>query len=177
MRVVLKQRIWSNFRITFEVRPFAITQPPALLISLTGFTMAEEKVVQDMVQQTWTVPKNKDPHFAQPMNTFQLHNAIRLFMATIRIECIDIKMTGRVLTPRFNILSNNPQSIDPYTWTALCIALTALIYLSIMDGTGSSTCLFLCAICHSYSHLIGLCPFLNVLGWNRPTPQQGPPPG
>lgn len=42
-----------------------------------------------------------------------LTTAIQTFIDSVRIERIDFKITGGILTPRFNILSNAPPSSNP----------------------------------------------------------------
>ena len=148
-------------------------------MSLTGFTTLDEQTVHETIQQTWATPamcdkiittiQNKDP---QHPNISHLRNNIKNFISMVQVERIDTKMFGSVLTPRFNILSNNPPSSNPYAWTDLRIILTSLQYHTPMDGTGTSLRLTPCAICHSYSHPTGLCPFPKIPGWNGPTPRQ-----
>lgn len=163
---------------TFETRAFNITTPPALLFSLEGFTTSDEATIRLAVQTAWSQQNvlnnltsligNKDPAFTNEENFPTLHNALRDFINTVRIERVDIRAPKGIPTPRFNVFSDFLPSTDPYAWTDVHLALKALPYPSEYDGTGVYTRLAPCSLCRSYTHPTGLCPFPNIPGWNGP---------
>ncbi|KAF8546649.1 hypothetical protein OG21DRAFT_1527693 [Imleria badia] len=178
-QTILAQRVWSTAKITFEAKAFAVTQLPPLLFTLIGFTILEVSTVHETVQRTWATQERcenianiictADPSFTSTIEHDRLRNAIQTFITTIQVEHVDIKLPGGVPALCFNIMTNNPPSMDPRAWTNLCISLSTLKYHSNMDSTGKSQCMAPCAICHSHTHLTGLCPFPAIPGWNGPT--------
>jgi hypothetical protein len=95
------------------------------------------------------------------------------FLNSLDVKHLDINEKKGVLAPMFNVYANAKHIHDPEVWGKLHHTLATQQYHSTMLEQGT-ICLapFNCRICHRIDHPSGLCPFLNVTNWKRPTGQE-----
>ncbi|KAG1840414.1 hypothetical protein C8R48DRAFT_781762 [Suillus tomentosus] len=170
--LIISQCIWSTADITFEVLPFHCTNPPKLLLCLSGFTTPDTETISKTVADVWSHDEHRhniDDIFS--MCGFQddelVYKATRDLIQSIHVEMLNFKITGRLSVPRFNIFTASPTN-DAKTWTNLRGYLHLLEYPTGLDGCGTAAALYPCQICHSLAHPHGLCPFPHIPQWNGP---------
>lgn len=175
--VILTQRVWSASKITFKAHPFEVKNIPSLIICLAGFISPDDDAALDTVRMMWSQPEIKekisklltlhDPTFSGDEAQTRATEATAALIRSTRVELLDVKVTGGIPSPRYNIFVNSPTD-NMRVWTKIKDLFFNLLYPSLLNGTAKPKKLFLCQICHSFTHLRGMCPLPAVLGWKGP---------
>ncbi|KAF8268513.1 hypothetical protein EI94DRAFT_1800329 [Lactarius quietus] len=176
-QLLLNRGIWSSQAITFRAVPFHPTNPD-YLFTIQGFSLNIEEHIWTLVYNVWHDAEtttfvhniiNTAPEGEQPT----LNYAIRTFLDTPTITCLNIKERGCGLTPCLNVHTDGAIIIHHTIWLDLCQFLADCIYFTPLIGQGKViTNPYSCGICHSVEHPKGMCPFLNIKGWNGPSKNQ-----
>ena len=180
---VLTQCVWSVPQVTFEAYPFEPKVIPSIMLCLAGYICPDEDTVVDSVRAAWLQPETSaqlqsilmanDENF---LDKTQALSAIQTMADSVHPELLDLKAQGGGSSPRWNI-HVAPPTLDIIAWTKIQEYVTVLTYPSVLHGTGTCRQLFFCALCHSFSHPRGLCPFPNIPGWNGPHHDERPSSG
>jgi hypothetical protein len=132
--ILFRTRIWSTPDITFEVWSFDPVFP-LFMFSLDGFITNNEEDVSSIVQRTWESPRVRTdiartlatdpecPDTSEPMAHHEyLSDALDRLTSSIHVQHLDMKITGNISTPCFNIFACLPTD-NPLTWHNLCHSL------------------------------------------------------
>ncbi|KAI9451945.1 hypothetical protein BJY52DRAFT_1226400 [Lactarius psammicola] len=170
-QLLLNRGVWSSQTITFRVAPFFPTNPN-YLFTIKGFSTLIEEHVQTLIYNVWH--DNETTAFAQATieatperDCTTLALAIRSFLNSLSVTCLNIKECGGALTPHFNIYTI--RATIPYhsTWLDIRKHLSNRIYFTAAHGRGIMQMNpYTCGICCGVKHLKGLCPFPDIAGWN-----------
>jgi len=174
---VLSQRVWSVPQVTFEAYPFESNIIPSIILCLAGYICPDEDTVVVSVSAAWVqspalnelaeILMKYDPVFSGMGALLRARNAIQSMAASVRSEPLDFKTPGGNPSPRWNIYVTSPTS-HIFAWSKIQAHVFKMTYPSILSGTATTRQLFSCAICHSFNHPQGLCPFPDIPGWNGP---------
>ncbi|KAF8447493.1 hypothetical protein L210DRAFT_985643 [Boletus edulis BED1] len=189
--ILLDTRVWVTPDVTFEVFPFGPTFP-TFLFALAGFVDAESAEAYSVILQTWNTDQMYDAYIGIitqdarfPVDATEeaqmqwLTASFHQMLDSLRVTFLDVKLSGNVPAPRFNIFAELPTE-DPKAWHEIHDLLEKMIYTNPLHGTAARAPLRPCAICHCVTHPRGLCPFPRLDEWhgpqiNPPAPVQPPP--
>ena len=171
--LLLQRGIWSSTAITFRVTKLNPTCPD-FLFTIKGFhTLATDHILE-MVNSIWQ--DNETGVFIDTIAdlfTEETHidakTSIQAFVDSARVMCLDIKSSGDILQPHFNVYASGNLINSDEVWVFLRDYLADRTYGSPMHGQGTTSLApFNCSLCHGVDHPRGLCPFPATPGWNGP---------
>ena len=172
-QTVLQQIVWSSLDITFRVAP--ALSLPNFLFTIAGLSTMSTGLVQNMVQKVWQDDKSQESFqtITQPRNAQEREDnqlILKDLIATMKIERLDIRKKGNILTPKFNVYAESARISSDIIWSDVRHFLANRSYDTSMLGRATiQVTPYDCAICHSADHPRGLCTFPKVPGWNGPT--------
>ena len=177
--ILLRQRIWVSAEITFRVTirvPFS----PDLLFTLTEISHLSGNKVYELVQSVWqdqgtlvAIDETIQKHF--PNITLDEAPDIPGFLATMRVELLEMNEEGGIPAPQYNIYANGKFFPNYEIWNKVRTVLAGRPYRSGLIGQLiAHPRLHHCTLCYGADHPTGLCPFKAIPGWKGPT---GFPPG
>lgn len=172
--ILLTRYVWASPNITFRVTP--LNPPcPDFLFALKDFSIMLEQDIYDLVYTVWNDEDSSNFIRSIPNSIHSterhpdLETNLRMFIASMYVSRLDTKDKGDAPAPRFNIFANGSLIKDDNTWCRIRTYFANRIYSSLLLGQASTQLTpFTCSLCHSINHPQGLCPFLDVPGWNGP---------
>ncbi|KAI0267773.1 hypothetical protein BC834DRAFT_842450 [Gloeopeniophorella convolvens] len=168
-RILLDRGIWSSELTTFQVLPLNPPRP-SFLFTLSGFTTLDADHATDLVRQVWQDDASAEfftglVEAAPEANRAATVDRIRAFIASMTTNLLDIRITGQIRTPHFNVYANGEVLANDNEWAAIRSYLRMRLYESTMHGRATASADFHCSLCHSVDHPRGLCPFPDLQGW------------
>lgn len=170
--MLLKRGVWSSTPFTFRVTTLDPVSPD-YLFGITNLTINAAQV-ELIVKQVWSSRTTLDfiesTIDALPAEMkAPTRKDINDFIPSMWIKMLDTKKPGGAATPIFNVLADGNFIKDDDLWCRLRNFLSSQTYAPQFQDPGpTGTDLHRCGICHSVEHPRGLCPFLEVVGWNGP---------
>jgi hypothetical protein len=179
--LLLHRKVWSSAALTFRV--IQLNPPcPDFLFALQGFASHLTNDILHIVRSAWQHPEvlALADNFAEAYHAdfrAQVKSAILEFLNSVKVTLLDVKSTGEVLQPRFNVYASGDLIHNDSVWLFLRKFLASRKYGSPTHGDGiTDTLPFRCTICHGADHPKGLCPFPALPGWNGPGSPNATPP-
>jgi hypothetical protein len=176
---LLHRRVWSSTAITFQVTPLTPSRPNFLFSIISGLSTGVCEDVYNMVKAVWQ--DTQSVAFYQSILGNRSDNkrpstqlALEKFVSTMCIQCINTKIKGGILSPKFNVYTDTKDIYNHLAWSQIRNYLAKRTYKTTMLGQGSVMIApHKCAICHGVDHPKGMCPFPDVPNWNGPVGQTG----
>ena len=170
---LMKQKVWVSADIAFRVLP---TKPncPDFLFTIINLSSLDTDEVAKMVRSIW---QREDTiagiheiiHSTSPSPINQLMN-LPSFIASMWVECLNIKEDGGRLTPHYNVYAPGRLFPDHKVWNRVRGLLARIPYNTLLLGAGEAKlALYHCNLCHAADHPRGLCPFPRIQGWIGPS--------
>lgn len=176
---LIAQKCLSTRYGTLLIFPVA-HQLPELMCTLDFLPDVEASVIEDMVVKVLQQPYNREhlALIARELGGATAHTSVEaLSNAIIKglwVEKLNAHSAGGIANPSYNLyLKAISDSIA--VWVNLKRLFQGLVYQHGEIGPGRVTKGFHCQGCHGADHFFGLCPFLDVPGWNGPRPTPKPP--
>ncbi len=168
-QTLLKQRVWSSTAVS-TLNPVCLDY----LFSIKGLTTMDNEVVLDTVKEVWQDPASLT--FLQqicqsiPENLQeQVTLTLQLFITSLHISRLDIKLRGGAIAPVFNVYANGALIDNDNAWSQLRSYFASCSYAPQAQDPGNTIIApFNCSLCHTADHPRGLCPFPSMEGWNGP---------
>ena len=175
-KTLLDRYVWSSASITFRVMPTDLLCPD-FLFSIKQLGTNVTNYVQEIVRAVW----NDEDTFTflsgitdtVPLTERrQMTTALQSFIDSLRVEHLDIKVSGGAASPHFNIFAKGSTIRNDSTWSEIRAFLANRSYGNNLIGYGiTKTSPYKCTLCHGVDHPRGLCPFPSTQGWNGPVQQ------
>ena len=170
---LLTCHIWSSPQITFHVLNFE-PECPDFLFTIKGLSTLREQEVFAVILDTWH--DNETNSFllsiceqAGNPEVAIMHEMLMDFTDAVWMAKIDTRERGNILAPSFRVFTPGALIPNACTWCHLRKYLASRSYSIQHQSPGTSIKPSkMCTICHGTNHPRGLCPFLNVTGWNGP---------
>ena len=166
---LLKQRIWVSTDISFRIAVKTPTSPD-LVFTITDLTDLEADKVFLMVSEVW----RKDSTLAAINEVIIANNPNPIpdiigFLASMRVEELQWKEKGNVLSPQYNVYAKGKLIKNHKLWSKIRKVLASLQYYTPVLGEAIVKIgLHHCNSCHGANHPTGMCPFLALSGWKGP---------
>jgi hypothetical protein len=127
-----------------------------------------------MVQKVWNDGETKKHIKNAVSHALSEHRAdvqetLTHLIKSLQVTQLKIKDKSSALTLHFNIYVDGKSTLNEELWVNLHTFLASQKYTLPLQGTRKVIkAPFTCGACHGVDHPWGLCPFLNVKGWNGP---------
>ena len=165
--------IWSSPQITFHVLNFE-PECPDFLFTIKGLSTLREQEVFAAILDTWH--NNETNSFllsickqAGNPEVAIMYEMLMDFADAVWTEKIENREMGNILAPSFRVFAPGALIPNAHTWCHLRNYLASRSYSIQHQSPGTSIKPSkVCTICYGADHPRGLCPFLNVMGWNGP---------
>jgi hypothetical protein len=170
---LLSNTIWSSEAITFRVVSLDFPRPD-FLFTIKGFSTLDVGAIYKMVHKVWH-DEQTGRYFqelidgAPDVEKAHTKQVLQNFVESMRTERLNIKVSGGLLSPKFNVLADCSTIPSDDLWSRLSDYFAARTYNLPLQGDGTvQTRPYRCGLCHGVDHPSGLCPFPNVKGWKGP---------
>jgi hypothetical protein len=119
---LLRRYVWSSQAITLRVLPLS-PACPSFLFGIRDFTTLSENEVHEVIHNVWHDADSNN--FITPItdsvpNTDHstVESNLRIFIASMYVDRLDVKGSGDALTPQFNVYANGSVIHNDRTWIA-----------------------------------------------------------
>lgn len=175
---LMSQQLWSFPHITFQVLEFDFTIP-YLIHTIKGISARDGSAKQAVLDAFHKPQALRDilrlaannPAFAGVPQV----DILEYILASIKVESVDCKQAGGIRQDVVNILIASPTAIV-HEWLGWQGRVRGYEYFAPLDGLAKPAGGWKCNACHGAGHPTGLCPCLQVPGWNGLRPSDPPAP-
>ena len=175
---LLQKGVWSSSAITFRVAPLSPSRPN-FIFAITGLATGDAADVHEMVRKVWL-----DEHSVKFYHSIiesrsesdrpSTRQALETYVSAMYVQCVNTKMKGGILSPKFNVYTETKDIHHHFTWNKIRKFLANRTYKTTMLGQCSVvTKPHNCSICHGVDHPKGMCTFPTLPGWNGPVARTG----
>jgi len=134
----------------------------------------DHKLVRDYVYSIWhdnitsQFIQNGIPAMEDNARENALHT-VQSFMDSMKVELLEMKSSGGLASPTFNIYADGSIIGETNTWSNIRTHLAGRSYHSSRLGKGQVVITpNNCGLCHGVDHPRGMCPFPSIDGWKGP---------
>lgn len=171
---VVKQRVWSLPDITFFTQAHAL-EFPCWILALEGFVHANEATITRMVCAVMECLEHRqmieemlatNPSYA---GAHRVH-AVQLILNSLRVKILTLNNGNIIANVYMDSLTRDTQ-----WWHTWVTHLRSIMYGDYTNAMATPWEVRWCLGCQSTAHLMHLCPFPALPGWNgTPIEDEGP---